>query len=295
MITKPTIIITSLGRTGTKFFAKVFDTAIPDGTTLHQPDIIGRSKPILKQFQDSGFINLTIRRTFGNWSLIKLSDQRIKGSISSEQAAKELYRQRASFIASKPGAAYIESSSGYYGLLDVVGKVFQNYKLIYIIRDGRDWVTSQYNWGGLYSQDLILGKLKHLLGHKWLTAADFPNDPLADNWHNLSRFEKICWAWAKLNHKAIGHSQSDKYIKLIKFEDIFKSDCGHQNLINLTQFAVNLPQPISINLDDISGILKKPENKSLGNFPDWHHWSSKQKSFFEQICGPMMKEADYKT
>lgn len=293
MITKPTIIITSLGRTGTKFFAKVFDTAVLDGTALHQPDIIGRSKPIIKQFQDSGFINLTIRRTFGNWSLIKLSDQYIKGIITSRQAAQELYRQRAGFIESKPGSVYIESSSGYYGLVDVVGEVFQNYKLIYIIRDGRDWVTSQYNWGGLYSQDLILGKLKHVLGHKWLTASDFPNAPLSDSWENLSRFEKICWAWAKLNKHAVQMDQKENNFKLIKFEDIFHNKHSYQQLQLLLDYALDLPGLGKVNRSGLEGILDRPENTSLGSFPEWEKWSQMQKDFFNQTCGPLMEEIGY--
>ena len=40
VIEKPTILITSLGRTGTDFFAKLFAHVLPNCTSLHEPDII---------------------------------------------------------------------------------------------------------------------------------------------------------------------------------------------------------------------------------------------------------------
>ena len=40
MIEKPTIIITSIGRTGTKFFGDLFREIIPDSTSLHEPDFL---------------------------------------------------------------------------------------------------------------------------------------------------------------------------------------------------------------------------------------------------------------
>ena len=39
MIKKPTVIITSLGRTGTQFFSTFFGQVLPDCTSLHEPDI----------------------------------------------------------------------------------------------------------------------------------------------------------------------------------------------------------------------------------------------------------------
>lgn len=293
MIEKPTIIITSLGRTGTKFFAKFFSFAIPHGTSLHQPDIISRSKKITDQIRDSGFINLVILRTLGKWSLIQLSDKYIKGTLNTQQTEKELLRQRKNFISNCEGNVYIESSSGYYGLINVLDAVFRDYKVVYLIRDGRDWVVSQVNWGGLYSKHLFLGRLKHILGHKWLTAADFPDDPFFSCWEELTRFEKICWAWAKLNDLAFQDISSNPNAALFKFEDIFVSEDKYSNLRTLLDFTLDIPGVDQVAWNKLENILDKPENKSTGSFPDWEQWSGSQKEFFDRVCGPLMDKAGY--
>jgi hypothetical protein len=293
IINKPTVVITSLGRTGTKFFSKLFSLAVPYGTTLHQPDIVSRSKKITDQIKDSGFINLVVLRTIGRWSLIQLSDQYIKGIIDSEQAAEELLRQRKKFISQCEGSVYIESSSGYYGLINVLDAVFQNYRAAYFIRDGRDWVVSQYNWGGLYTKDLFLGKLKHVLGHKWLTAADFQNDPLFSDWEELTRFERICWAWATLNDFAVSDTLSNPRAALFKFEEIFSSKDKYSNLRKLLDFTLDLPRVNKVSWENLENILERPENQSAGSFPAWEQWTDSQQEFFDRVCGPLMKKAGY--
>ncbi len=83
MIDKPSIIITSLGRTGTKFFADFFADIIPESTSLHEPDIFNFSlkkgkglKYLNKQLRESDFKNLILKKALGKWSLVSLSDKR---------------------------------------------------------------------------------------------------------------------------------------------------------------------------------------------------------------------------
>jgi hypothetical protein len=79
LITKPTIIITSLGRTGTKFFQLLFEEIVPDSTSLHEPDYLNfgqyrgwgeRIRQVVRQLRESGVSNLVVRKSLGKWSLI---------------------------------------------------------------------------------------------------------------------------------------------------------------------------------------------------------------------------------
>ena len=79
MIEKPSIIVTSIGRTGTKFFAGLFDNIIPEATSLHEPDIFNFSlkkgkgiEYLKKQIKESDFKNLILKKALGKWSLVQI-------------------------------------------------------------------------------------------------------------------------------------------------------------------------------------------------------------------------------
>src|SRR5258705_6636560 len=156
MIEKSVILVTSIGRTGTEFFAKLFADIVPSCTSLHEPDIIKFSgvkngfEHYNQQIRRAGFWRIVILKALGRWTLAKLSDTKLQGTLSLSEAAKNLHTQRNEFISRMPGSVYVESNLGYYGLLDVIPYVFKNYRTIYIVRDGRDWVRSMMNWGEVY-------------------------------------------------------------------------------------------------------------------------------------------------
>ena len=98
MIDKPSIVITSLGRTGTKFFQELFADIIPDATSLHEPDYLNfgqyhgiseRFRQLVRQMQESGFSNLIIRKALGKWSLITISDARLRGTLGYSEAVEQ--------------------------------------------------------------------------------------------------------------------------------------------------------------------------------------------------------------
>ena len=81
-IEKPTILVTSLGRTGTDFFAKFFASIIPDCTSLHEPDIIQNTgvndklAHLMEQVRRAGVWRMLFLKVLGKWTLVKLSDSR---------------------------------------------------------------------------------------------------------------------------------------------------------------------------------------------------------------------------
>ncbi|PWB71729.1 MAG: hypothetical protein C3F07_13290 [Anaerolineales bacterium] len=295
MIKKDTIIVTSIGRTGTEFFAKFFADIIPDCTSLHEPDIVqfvgveSRIRQFIQQIRQAGAWRVLFLKPFGKWSLVKLSDARFLGVMDYAHAVKKLYTQRAAFIQSMPGSVYVESNIGYYGLSDIASSVFQNQRIIYIVRDGRDWVRSSMNWGEIYGKR----GLRKIFSHIWPIAKDLPDDPLAEKWDTLSRFEKLCWVWARLNEFALNALDQNPNARMFKFEEIFSGEERYQYLDGLLRFTAALPSINTMELGRTTGWLERRIHQSSAEFPGWEDWSYQQKSQFKDTCGTLMERLGY--
>lgn len=298
MIKKPAIIITSLGRTGTKFFCTLFKEVISDCTALHEPDVFNiveyrgraeRARQILKQIREIGVFNLIIRRSLGNWSLIELSDARMRGQLSYTEATQCVLSQRTDFVQSQSGAVYIEANVGYYGLINVLISVYKHHRVAYIIRDGRDWVRSHMNWGEMYGK----GRIRSVFAHTWPAASEIDSDPYTLKWDSMSRFEKLCWAWVKLNEYAIGTIQENPNARLFRYEDIFKSEDRYKNLEELVHFVTTFPNAGTIPTGSLEGWLDRQIHRSVARFPSWEGWSTEHKRQFKAICTPFMEELGY--
>jgi len=296
MIDKPSILITSLGRTGTQFFSILFRDILPDCDSFHEPDVVqyagveNRIKPFLNRVRNAGIYNMVFLKLIGKWSLVRLSDGRLKGELNDIEASKDLHRQRAKFIQSKKRKVYVESNIGYYGLLDLLPNVFSQHRAIFIVRDGRDWVRSTFNWGEIF------GKKggRAIFSHKWPTAKDFPDSPYAEQWQSLSRFQKICWVWSRLNQYALNTVEKNPNARVFYFEKIFSGEQKYTHLKDLIDFAVDLPGISVTQLDKTDGWLKKRVHMSSKDFPAWENWTPEHKDQFQQMCEPLMKKLGYK-
>ncbi len=295
-ITKPTSIITSIGRTGTKFFAELIREVVPNATSFHEPDVFHLAQwrghtvsELISQIRAVGIENLILRKAIGKWSLIDISDRRVSGQFNEARAGQLLNQQRKRFINKQSGKLYFESNAGYYGLIDIICDVFENQKVAYIIRDGRDWVISMINWGEMYHKNMV----RKSLGHTWLTAKDFIEDPYHDRWDMMSRFERLCWAWNKLNKFALESINSNPNAKLFIFERIFVHKNRYEYLDEMMTFLLDHPGIEIARTQSIHGWLDKKIHKSSGKFPDWQGWSAEQKRQFNTLCGSLMEELGY--
>jgi hypothetical protein len=273
---------------------------IPNVTSLHEPDVFqivihGRRRTsrslarIQKQLSEVGLYNLLFRKVIGKWGLIRLSDARIRGTLGYADVVKRVIKQRSKFVRSRGGSAYVESNAGYYALVDILPDVFVHHRVVYIIRDGRSWVRSKMNWGEMYGK----GKLRSVFAHTWPTASEIAGDPYADQWHTMSRFERICWAWTKLNGYALDIVRENPNARVFRFEDIFESDNRYQYLTELVNFATDIPGVDPVPAKVLDGWLDRKVHKSSGAFPAWGGWSCGQQETFVSICGSLMKQLGY--
>jgi hypothetical protein len=304
VIKKPSIIITSLGRTGTRFFYTFFKEIVPESTSLHEPDVFQIVLPqhtsssnwfketlkrIHKRRKEVGFSNLIVRKALGKWSLIELSDARVRGELGYDTALQQILLQRSNFVNSRSGSVYIESNRAYYGIIDVLKDAYQQHKLAYIIRDPREWIRSEINWGEKYGK----GKIRSLITHTWPRASEIEGDPYREKWTSMSRFEKMCWAWTKLNGYALRTIEQNPNACWFHFEEIFESDSRYTHLADLVDFATAMPGFKPVSPQTLEGWLDKQIHKSSKDFPSWSNWSTKHKQKLTEICGSLMKELGY--
>lgn len=298
MVEKPTAIISSTGRTGTLFFARLLGSCLHDATAVHEPDIfhfsIRKGKGLRnawRQLRRSGFMNLVVRKSLGRWCLVSISDRRLKGGLTDERAVEELLRVRGRYIESRAGGTYVESNLGYYGVIDLLPRAFESHRLAYVVRDGRDWVRSKVNWGDLYGK----GPLRSLFAHLWPQASEFEDDPWRSRWPRMDRFQKCCWAWAKLNGYAAGLLERNPDAKLYHFEDLFVAEDRLEEMRSLLTHLLGHTDLDPPDMDTLRRWMSRKIHSSEKGFPAWPEWSEERRETFHRMCGPLMGELGYDT
>jgi len=302
MIKKPTIIITSGARTGTTFFYKLFREILIDGASFHEPDRFGiktvpeeienlnRYQYDLWKIKKFGFFNITLLKFLGKWGLLSISNNRMSNNLSIDLASKKIIKQRKKFIESFKEKIYVESSYNYYGLIDVLPNAFENHKLLYIVRDGRDWVRSHINVGMFYNKNDF-----NTIFNKRITPHMLKDEEYIDKWEKMDQFEKLCWSWMRINEYAINTIKKNPYAKMFSFEKLFLGKDKYKNLNEMLDFCSSLKN-YDANLDKLNGILEKKAYKNPSNkFPHWKKWPESYKKKFNDICEPLMTELAYGT
>ncbi|MGM0369640.1 MAG: sulfotransferase family protein [Bacillota bacterium] len=243
--------IVSTGRTGTKFFAR-FLNKFPDFYAVHEPT--------------PDFLDLAIKYARGLVDK-KIAIERIRHNRRA--LAKDVKRKGAS--------NYVESNNRYFSLISLLDKVFDDFKIIHIIRDGRDYVRSGIGrvW---YTDDDTDPRMK---------AKYFPDDEYYDQWDEMSRFEKICWRWQKKDGFIYDQIQKMDNVITVKFEDIFKDE-AHSGLYKICE-------QIDLDKKRVKPVVEEMMNRKVNStgeyeIPKWSNWDQKKKDKFDEIAGEHMKK-----
>ena len=297
MINKKVGIITSLGRTGTLFFSRMLEDVVPDAAAFHQVGYFnfGQYTGWLEKFQkvgsqidELGFENIVVKKISGKWGLIKMSKKNFLNQLDRKKAIKEIIQRRKQFIENTKGTLYLEASSEYYGIIDLFPEIFENYQVIYVVRDGRDWVRSQMNFGrGGYERSWF----HQIISPSFPTASNKIGDPYLEKWHDLSTFQKLSWAWSNVNRFAINAVSHIPNAEVFRFEDLFSVENSLDNMKRMISFLV--PSNTNPRFEIIPSWLGKKVHQSAGGFPVWENWTSDQKQQFKNISGSLMNELGY--
>lgn len=296
MINKPSIIISSLGRTGTTFFNHFFRKHFPQIESFHEPATIhykrGNFLGDLKfNIDNFGFCNSVVKKALGKWSILNISKKRVAGKIESAEAVSRIIKERENFINKLPKDFYLESNYHFYALLDLLDQAFESYRAIYIIRDPRDWVRSYINLKGWYHFSDVN---KHI-GNR-LAPGLFHETEIAARWRKFSQFEKLCWSWNRHN-EYIKKITADLYpakFRIFRFEDIFNRANTYRTFFELIDFICSLDEErLEASGDMRSTIGQKIHKPKKYFFPKWTEWNIDQVQMLDKYCGKTMRQYGY--
>lgn len=263
MIETPTIIITSVGRTGTMWFQQLFEEILDDAVSLHEP----KNKSSIKRVLD-----VLSKNTIMNHSNHNLAD-----NVEKEELIKRVRSLRQG-IDNNNSKFYVESNYKFYGLINILPEVFNNVKIIYIVRNGIDCVNSHMN-RGVYSRFDF---------HTWLNDRITPINQKDRNyrslWNDMDRFSRLCWYWQYINRKAIEMVGVTPGARLVKFEDIFSSTDKEDNIKELVGWCSD---------DHYDIPFKKLYQKVNENKKPIIIWNEENQHNFDSICSGLMNELGY--
>ncbi len=292
MIEKTSIIITSLGRTGTTFMTALFRALAPGDTVLHEPGMIDRNTLFTKKTWQAirlyGLAGAVLKKLIGRRDIEYISNLRLAKKITAEEAAARLVKVRNRFVNSLPGRLYVESSYHYYGLLDVLPLAFANCRAAYIIRDPRDWVRSWMNKKNFFDPRDI---------NVWL--GNRPTPKMVNDrahlaaWKKYDNFEKLAWSWNYINRYALDAVKQNPHVRLYRFEDIINSEQMPQTLVQMAEFLLNLPLTSSQKNLAEDMLKRRIHPAPFDVIPKWNDWGADRAKILNKHCGSLMQEQGY--
>jgi hypothetical protein len=262
------IFIISTGRTGTHFFTNFFNENFRNVFAIHEPQK----------------------------DVFELNHAFLKGEVSLNKAGdmfKEFRKGILNHLNKNSLNIYVESNNNLSYLIPVLRSEFPNYKIIYIQRDGRDFVRSAYskNTKGKWVGEVPFLSKKDPRNR--LNPSFLKDDLYSNDWDNLSRFENICWNWSRKDSLIYNEVYNDSKTIILKFENLFvtKQPSEWNRLIDFLDLRKNI---INENILSYMKANKSNQTKTF-KLPEWKQWTEEQKRQFIKIAGEHMSNLGYTT
>ncbi|MFI3283789.1 MAG: hypothetical protein R3Y57_01765 [Erysipelotrichaceae bacterium] len=287
---KKRIFICSTGRTATQFFAKYLNKMIDCSVSIHEPGTpwLNKGKLLLEQLHHYGFYHLTFGQGLNTHSMYKLSRDYVAKEISNEKACENIKRINNVVDNLYVQEVIVYSSGHIYGLLGLLDEVYEDSRFIFIIRDPRDWISSALN-KTLYT---LYGPLEYFYHHISLQPSCIKDDPYIEQWSKMSKFEKYCWFYNKLNQICINDMQDRENFKIYKYEDLFISKDKAHNFESMLNFATDFKSG-KVACDFKSEMIDNKIDSKQKKEVSWHDWTSEQVLIMEKHCGNIMRTFGY--
>ncbi len=259
--------VVSSGRSGTQMFEKLF-AGLRD-VEIHHEYLCTHIQPVAAMYS-MGLIGrdevlATIRSLHG--AAVKYSTKRLWG----------------------------DSSNKLSWIIPELNEIFPDAKFIHLIRDGRKVVSSFYN---KLSDEIYDNRSVDIL-YRYLDDPDSNPPPppekrywwrvpylegeADDRFRAYSQFERIACHWAEVNSvikRDLATIDPSRTIT-VKLEELSKDPTVLKGLLSFLEIEYK---------DDLFSLLKRPHNV---NKPLNFMLTDDQKSKFEAIAGPMMRELGY--
>jgi hypothetical protein len=246
------VLIVSTGRTGTKALAQHLDKCYPQVCALHEP------RP--------------------SWRLRMATTRALCGKMQRQQLVEKLVRLRRGLISRVSQGIYVESNPYLSGFIEVFPEVFEDARVVHVVRDPRTYVRSGVNFGAFR-------------GTKKLASEWWPNwfpKPAGSRWGEMDSIERLAWFWALVNsHLNRGEEiYGERYLR-IGFEELFSPE--GEGLERLTDW-IGLPR---------SGAMREEARKEHVNasrveeLAAWDKWPASDQQKVMKHCGDLMRMYGY--
>jgi hypothetical protein len=294
-IEKACIFITSTGRTGTQFFGRFLPTLLEGCTAYHEPDVLWLTRPQhwYRKIRDFGLYRMTLGKWNPRTSLRTLNVARHRGRVSDRLAVEWLREQRGDFIQRTHSPVFLEANAAFSSLIDLLPLAFPNTRIVFLIRDPRDWIRSFMNFrSGFYGP----GDLRQWLPNGRLKAGTLAGDEYQGQWRKMSRFERLCWLWNRENTYALACAERTESARVYRFEDLFTGVTREERFREMLGFISDFPVGFRAQWGFDPGIYSnRVHSRSIGPFPGWPSWDRRHVETMHVHCGGLMRRFQYGT
>lgn len=253
--------ILSTGRTGTLRLAQVVARATESVLALHEPSP----------------------------DLFDIGQAVARGELTGADAARAVRRARQPIcnrVRLLGVDAYVESNNNAAYLPDAIRTVFDAPRFVHVVRDGRATVRSLFSNPTPSrrpgQRTLFMEPDDH---RRRLAAVDFVDEPWAAAWPGLSRFERVCWHWAKKNAMIRNALADREDTVVVRFEDVFDAGAGFPGFWEMLAF-LGLEPRLALSRAEVNDLLGERTNRaSRYLLPPPDEWPARLKESFDRIAG----------
>ena len=180
---------------------------------------------------------------------------------------------------------YIEVNGFNYLAAHTVIKFYPDVKIVHLVRDPRDFVTSYLNWTHGKKTSRIASRYIPFWNVNGYRAGEVSRNV----WQELTTFEQYCWLWTFKNTKIydLYARRSTNYL-LVRFEDLFLGSQKAKTLHTLMDFI-----GISYCSGDEEYFYSKQNESKKGFFPNWLYWEKEKCMQLQEMCGGLMRRYSY--
>jgi hypothetical protein len=254
-------LILSTGRTGTKFLASVLGDLYPEVNVYHEGGERSRLVNIFSNAHLAGIVP--------EWLLLRVWKRAIEKQL---------------VLTQNQNKNYIDSNNHLYVIAALWPELYQNLKVIHIVRDPRTYIRSHLNW----SRSRFKSFIANYLTPFWQPMACLQGDMRISEWINLSKLEKFAWIWQYKNSLIAQLGESQIPYLSITFEDLFEVSHPEKSFNRLLDF-IGLPPCEHVEKHFQTSINVSQKRR----IPAWTQWPDELCRSIASLCGQGMVKYGY--
>jgi hypothetical protein len=223
----------------------------------------------------------------------------VRGEVTAEGVRDAFLRGRHLYLSrmrARNQRIFIESNNNLSFVLPILREMFPTARFVHVTRDLRTLVRSSYS-KKVRSIESGPDDGKNALfltpqdARRRFNAKDCPQDPYAESWDALSRFEQICWLLQKKDSLIRDALEDHDATFRLRFEDIFNRESGYAEICQMLSFlGVDEVLPEDVYREWLARPRNATEQYLL---PKWPDWTPEEVQAFVKIAGTHQQRCGY--